>query len=69
MRLNIFQSHIPTDYEIYLEPFIGGGSVFFSKNSKKAVISDFHKELIDLYNIIKDGKTDDIYNFMETYEK
>jgi DNA adenine methylase len=63
-----FQSHIPTDYEIYLEPFIGGGSVFFSENPLKAVISDVHKELIDLYNSIKDGKSVDIYNFMETHD-
>jgi DNA adenine methylase len=63
-----FQSHIPKDYEIYLEPFIGGGSVFFSENPKKAVISDVHKELIDLYNSIKDGNSNDIYNFMETHD-
>jgi DNA adenine methylase len=63
-----FQSHIPTDYEIYLEPFIGGGSVFFSENPEKAVITDVHKELIDFYTCIKEGKSNDIYNFMENHK-
>lgn len=60
-----FISHIPNDYEIYLEPFIGGASVLLNVNPKKAVISDVHKELIDFYNSIKSGASNEIYKFME----
>jgi len=63
-----FESYIPTEYETYLEPFIGGGSLFFNLSPKKAVISDVHKELIDFYNSICKGHSDDIYKFMESHQ-
>jgi DNA adenine methylase len=60
-----FEKHIPKKYNYYIEPFIGGGAVFFHLNPEKAVISDVHTELIDLYKSIKDGKINEIYKFME----
>jgi len=63
-EIKYFKSHIPVEYDTYLEPFIGGGSVFFDLCPRKAVISDVHKELIDFYQCIKDGYQYDIYNFM-----
>lgn len=68
--------HLPTNYTTYLEPFIGGGAVYFNLNPEKAVINDVHKELTDFYQSIKNGHSDDIYEFMrkhpneeETYYK
>ena len=46
----------PANYEsmIYVEPFVGGGSVFFNKEpSKKEIINDFDGELIRLYQAVK----------------
>ena len=63
-EIKMFENHIPKDYNIYLEPFIGGGSVFFNQNPKKAVISDVHKELVDFYKSIKKGKANKIHRFM-----
>lgn len=60
-----FLHHIPEEYDTYIEPFIGGGSVFFYLNPPKAVISDVHKELIDLYKSVGGGKSKDIHDFME----
>jgi len=60
-----FEQYIPKNYDVYLEPFIGGGSVFFYTNPKKAVISDVHLELIDLYKSIKAGHSNDLYKFMQ----
>jgi len=57
--------HLPTSYDTYLEPFIGGGAVFFHENPGKAVISDVHKELIDLYSAVKAGHSAEIHKFME----
>lgn len=75
-EIKMFKNYIPNDIEIYLEPFIGGGAVFFDLCPKNAVINDVHKELIDLYKSIKNGKSEDIYKFMkengnneETYYK
>ena len=60
-----FEMYIPTDYDTYIEPFIGGGALFFHLNPKKAIISDVHTELVDLYNSIGLGHANEIYKFME----
>lgn len=56
-----FVKYIPSDYDTYIEPFIGGGALFFNLRPKKAVISDVHTELIDLYKSVSEGKSDEIY--------
>lgn len=66
-ELNKFLQYIPENYDTYLEPFIGGGAVYFHINPDKAVISDVHKELIDFYQSIKQGYSNDIYKFMENH--
>lgn len=64
-ELKYILPHIPKEYDIYLEPFIGGGALFFKLKHNKCVISDVHKELIDFYKSIKEGYSDAIFNFME----
>ncbi len=64
-EIKFFEKYMPKDFDIYLEPFIGGGSVYFYLNPKKAVINDIHKDLIDLYRCIANGKNKDIYDFMK----
>lgn len=44
----------PYEYETYYEPFVGGGAMLFELSPKKAVINDYNKELINVYNCIKD---------------
>ena len=65
-EIKLFEKYIPANYDTYLEPFIGGGSLYFYLSPKKSVISDVHTELIDLYSCIGEGKTKDIYDFMAT---
>ena len=62
-----FIHHIPDTYDTYLEPFIGGGALYFHLNPDKAVITDVHKELIDFYSALSDGHADDIYTFAEEH--
>ena len=38
----------------YVEPFVGGGAVFFELQPKKAIINDFNNELINVYMVIRD---------------
>ena len=64
-EIKMFEKYFPENYNIYIEPFIGGGAVYFHLNPSKAVISDVHTELIDLYKCIGNGKGADIYEFME----
>ncbi len=39
----------------YVEPFIGGGAVFFHLQPKTAIINDFNDELINVYRVIKEN--------------
>jgi DNA adenine methylase len=64
-EIKIFKKYFPDNYDIYIEPFIGGGSVYFYLNPIKAVINDIHTELIDFYQIIGNGESEKIYEFME----
>lgn len=51
--LDVILPLIPNDINRYVEPFLGGGAVFFSLQSEKALINDYNKELINVYNIVK----------------
>lgn len=64
-ELKSFAHYIPKDIDTYIEPFIGGGAVYFHINHDKCVINDVHKELTDFYKSIKDGHSKDIYDFMK----
>lgn len=64
-EIKLFEKYFPEDFNTYIEPFVGGGAVYFYLNPQKAVISDVHSELIDLYKSIGERKMDDIYTFME----
>jgi DNA adenine methylase len=66
-ELSKFQEHIPTDYDTYLEPFMGGGALYFHLQPPKAAISDVHTELIDLYQNIKLDKGEEIHQFMQQH--
>ena len=53
----------PKDYEnmIYIEPFVGGGSVYFSKEpSKEEIINYIDKDLIEFYKGFKKYDFDQI---------
>lgn len=54
--LEFLIEHLPSSSAIngkYVEPFVGGGSVYFSIQPKKAILSDANQDLIDLYSGIK----------------
>ncbi len=66
-ELDAILPHVPKDIDTYLEPFAGGASVFFRLNPEKAVVNDIHQEITKLYQAIKDGHSQDIYNFMQEH--
>lgn len=45
---------VPEEFDTFYEPFVGGGAMLFELSPKKAVINDYNKELINVYNCIKD---------------
>ena len=44
----------------YIEPFLGGGAVFFDLLHKKAIVNDLNTDLINAYEIIKSEKYTDL---------
>ena len=52
---------IPRDYDTYYEPFVGGGAILFSLKPKKAVINDINKQLINVYEQIRDAPKEVIH--------
>ena len=40
---------IPKEYNNYIEPFFGGGALFFALKPNNSIIADSNPELINLY--------------------
>lgn len=49
--------HVPTDFETYYEPFLGGGALLFELQPKRAVIADINWELVNVYEELKSNPT------------
>lgn len=58
------QPWFPTDYKTLIEPFVGGGAVFFHAEFPHSVISDVHPELVSFYRMIQQGHATDIHDWM-----
>lgn len=53
--LPILLQHVPTRYSTYIEPFLGGGALFFELQPEKAVLADSNSELINCYQVVRDN--------------
>ncbi|MBZ4219655.1 MAG: Dam family site-specific DNA-(adenine-N6)-methyltransferase [Chlorobium sp.] len=58
---------IPDHYSRYIEPFFGGGAVFFSLRPEKGIIADNNPELINLYRSVADD-VDGVITKLRLYE-
>lgn len=47
--------HIPKDYNTYIEPFVGSGSMFLKLQPDNWIINDINKDIINVWNNIKDN--------------
>lgn len=62
------KNYFPSTFDKYIEPFVGGGAVFFYLKPEKAIINDVNSELIITYNVIKDHK-DLLIKELEKFKK
>ena len=53
----------------YLEPFVGGGAVFFHQHPKKAIINDLNSDLINAYNVIKSNDYEALIEKLKEHEE
>ena len=58
---------VPASYGRYIEPFFGGGALYFALRPEKAIISDSNPELINMYQQIADS-VDDVIRLLKLYE-
>lgn len=67
------ENMIPS-FERYIEPFFGGGAVFFKLRPSRSIINDSCGELIDFYKFIKDEHPREkfrvaLYEYVDNWEK
>lgn len=55
-ELPIIKEHMPKSFDTFVEPFLGGGAVYFNLEHHKNIVNDFNKELISFYNLIINNK-------------
>ena len=70
--LSILAQHIPKKFEVYFEPFLGGGAFFFhlisQNNSLKYNVSDLNSNLILSYVTIRD-RAEELISALEIHSK
>ena len=58
---------LPKCYNKYIEPFVGGGAVYFLLNREKSIISDTNDELINAYKCLSKD-SNQIIKLLENYK-
>lgn len=63
---------IPTDYDTYYEPFVGGAATFFAIAPQKAVIGDINEPLMNFYTDVRnrfESLSKELAELEEIYER
>ena len=56
--VSILKNNAPDHFNRYIEPFFGGGALFFALERKYCYLSDLNSELINFYKIVRDRPAD-----------
>ena len=68
--IDMLIKYAPREFNIYYEPFVGGGALFFELSPKKGVINDSNEELINVYKCLCDeDKFKKMCSVLNHYEK
>ena len=54
-EISEFRRIIPEHYDRYIEPFFGGGAVFFELEPERAIINDVNEKLMNFYTEVRDN--------------
>ncbi len=58
---------VPKSYSRYIEPFFGGGAMFFALQPENAIIADSNPEIINMYREVADH-VEDVIKCLKQYE-
>ena len=58
---------VPSHYGKYIEPFFGGGALFFALAPEHAVLADSNPELINMYREVA-SNAEQVIAYLEQYE-
>lgn len=62
-----FEKYIPKEYDTYIEPFVGGGALYWYLEPKHSIINDINGHLINFYEILRDNH-ELLHNNLYEYE-
>lgn len=65
--LNDLVKYIPGNYNKYIEPFVGGGALFFNLAPNTAIINDSNEELMNAYKVVRDD-VEGLIDLLQTYD-
>ncbi|HVO68789.1 MAG TPA: DNA adenine methylase, partial [Aggregatilineaceae bacterium] len=71
--LSQFEAHFPSNLTRYVEPFVGGGAVFFHlwnthRLPKQTFLFDNNEELINTYLVVRD-RVDELIEILATHQE
>lgn len=67
-ELPYIKENLPNEIDRYIEPFVGGGAVYFNLQIKNSIINDKSEELINLYKCIKEHDKEFFNNLKAIYK-
>ena len=59
--------HLIPQFDRYIEPFFGGGALFFELAPKRALINDVSESLMDFYILLRD-RDEALYQYLLSYD-
>jgi len=48
------RKHVPKEFGVYYEPFVGAGALFFDLQPRRAVLNDMNARLMAAYRAVRD---------------
>lgn len=70
-EIQAFSRFIPDTYNRYIEPFFGGGAVFFHLEPESAILNDVNERLMEFYDEVRNNYielSEELFHLQTIYE-